>query len=140
MQVCLSISSHHPEHWQPSWSVRTALVALIAFMQTPGNGAIGSLVSQWNIYCVLQTSHNVDRCDAEALCVSLPWRFAMCKRHESRPAQDYSKEERRGLARKSRAQPPGFGNTERQALTNAAHRRMLEREEVGLSQSYSILR
>lgn len=44
MQVCLSISSHHPEHWQPSWSVRTALVALIAFMQTPGNGAIGSLV------------------------------------------------------------------------------------------------
>jgi ubiquitin-conjugating enzyme E2 J1 len=43
-QVCLSISSHHPEHWQPSWSLRTALVALIAFMQTPGNGAIGSLV------------------------------------------------------------------------------------------------
>jgi hypothetical protein len=45
LQVCLSISSHHPEHWQPSWSLRTALVALIAFMQTPGNGAIGSLVS-----------------------------------------------------------------------------------------------
>jgi ubiquitin-protein ligase len=44
LQVCLSISSHHPEHWQPSWSLRTALVALIAFMQTPGNGAIGSLV------------------------------------------------------------------------------------------------
>ena len=43
-QVCLSISSHHPEHWQPSWSVRTALTALIAFMPTPGNGAIGSLV------------------------------------------------------------------------------------------------
>ena len=44
LQVCLSISSHHPEHWQPSWSVRTALTALIAFMPTPGNGAIGSLV------------------------------------------------------------------------------------------------
>ena len=47
-QVCLSISSHHPEHWQPSWSVRTALTALIAFMPTPGNGAIGSIV---RTYC-----------------------------------------------------------------------------------------
>lgn len=42
-KICLSISSHHPESWQPSWSVRSALVALVAFMQTPGNGAIGSL-------------------------------------------------------------------------------------------------
>ena len=40
---CLSISSYHPESWQPSWSVRSALVALIAFMQTPGSGAVGSL-------------------------------------------------------------------------------------------------
>lgn len=43
MKICLSISSHHPEHWQPSWSVRTALTALIAFMPSPGQGAIGSL-------------------------------------------------------------------------------------------------
>ena len=43
-KICLSISSHHPEHWQPSWSVRTALTALIAFFPTAGNGAIGSLV------------------------------------------------------------------------------------------------
>lgn len=42
-KICLSISSHHPEHWQPSWSVRTALVALTAFMPSPGHGAIGSL-------------------------------------------------------------------------------------------------
>lgn len=42
-KICLSISSYHPESWQPSWSVQSALVALIAFMQTPGNGAIGSL-------------------------------------------------------------------------------------------------
>ena len=42
-KICLSISSHHPESWQPSWSVRSALVALIAFMQTPGSGALGSL-------------------------------------------------------------------------------------------------
>ncbi len=44
VKICLSISSHHPEHWQPSWSVRTALVALVAFFPTPGNGAIGSIV------------------------------------------------------------------------------------------------
>ncbi|KAI4364491.1 hypothetical protein MLD38_020574 [Melastoma candidum] len=42
-KICLSISNHHPEHWQPSWSVRTALVALVAFMPTSPNGAIGSL-------------------------------------------------------------------------------------------------
>ncbi|KAH7279430.1 hypothetical protein KP509_37G019500 [Ceratopteris richardii] len=42
-KICLSISQFHPEHWQPSWSVRTALVALIAFMPSKGNGAIGSL-------------------------------------------------------------------------------------------------
>lgn len=44
MKICLSISTHHPEHWQPSWSVRTALTALIAFLPTPGAGALGSLV------------------------------------------------------------------------------------------------
>ncbi|XP_073134456.1 ubiquitin-conjugating enzyme E2 32 [Henckelia pumila] len=42
-KICLSISNHHPEHWQPCWSVRTALVALIAFMPTSPNGALGSL-------------------------------------------------------------------------------------------------
>ena len=46
MKICLSISSHHPEHWQPSWSIRTALTALIAFMPSPGAGALGSLVSR----------------------------------------------------------------------------------------------
>lgn len=46
VKICLSISSHHPEHWQPSWSVRTALTALIAFMPTPGQGALGSIVSR----------------------------------------------------------------------------------------------
>ncbi|KAL2728841.1 ubiquitin-conjugating enzyme E2 J1-like [Vespula squamosa] len=42
-KICLSISDYHPETWQPSWSIRTALLALIAFMPTPGNGTIGSL-------------------------------------------------------------------------------------------------
>jgi len=43
VKICLSISSHHPEHWRPSWGVRTALTALAAFLPTPGHGAIGAL-------------------------------------------------------------------------------------------------
>lgn len=42
-KICLSISSFHPKNWQPSWSIRTVLTALIAFFPTPGAGAIGSL-------------------------------------------------------------------------------------------------
>ncbi|XP_022760692.1 ubiquitin-conjugating enzyme E2 32-like [Durio zibethinus] len=82
-KICLSISNHHPEHWQPSWSVRTALVALIAFMPTSPNGALGSL--------------------------------------------DYKKEERHGLAIKSREAPPKFGNPERQKLIDEIHEYMLSK-------------
>lgn len=42
-KICLSISSHHPETWQPSWSIRTALLALIAYMPTKGRGSLGAL-------------------------------------------------------------------------------------------------
>lgn len=42
-KICLSISGFHPESWQPSWSLRTALLGIIGFMPTHGNGAIGSL-------------------------------------------------------------------------------------------------
>jgi len=42
-KICLSISSYHPEQWQPSWSIRTVLVALISFMPTKGEGAIGAI-------------------------------------------------------------------------------------------------
>ena len=42
-KICLSISGHHPETWQPSWGIRTALLAIIGFMPTPGQGTIGSL-------------------------------------------------------------------------------------------------
>ncbi|EGD83523.1 hypothetical protein PTSG_04132 [Salpingoeca rosetta] len=42
-RVCLSISDYHPETWQPAWTIRTVLVALIAFLPTPGRGAVGSI-------------------------------------------------------------------------------------------------
>jgi len=81
-RICLSISQHHPEHWQPSWSVRTALTALVAFMPTPGEGALGSL--------------------------------------------DYTKEEKKTLATKSREKAPAFGNAERQEVSNRIHMKMLK--------------
>ena len=45
VKICLSISAFHEADglWSPSWSVRTALVALIPFMTTDGGGAIGAL-------------------------------------------------------------------------------------------------
>jgi ubiquitin-conjugating enzyme E2 J1 len=30
-KICLSVSAHHPEHWQPAWGIRTIITALIAF-------------------------------------------------------------------------------------------------------------
>lgn len=42
-KICLSISAYHPETWQPSWSIRTALMALIGFMPTEGKGAVAAL-------------------------------------------------------------------------------------------------
>ncbi|XP_050300791.1 ubiquitin-conjugating enzyme E2 J1-like [Anthonomus grandis grandis] len=42
-KICLSISGYHPESWQPSWSIRTALLALIAFMPTKSTATIGAL-------------------------------------------------------------------------------------------------
>ena len=42
-KICLSMSAHHPETWQPSWSIRTVLLAIIGFMPSKGGGAIGAL-------------------------------------------------------------------------------------------------
>ena len=42
-KICLNFSGFHPEQWQPSWTIRTMLVALRAFMVTPAAGAIGAM-------------------------------------------------------------------------------------------------
>jgi len=78
----LNISSYHPEHWNPSWSVHSALIALIAFMPSPGEGALGSL--------------------------------------------NYSEEEKRALALRSRQSAPIFGSKARQEVTNRIHDKMLK--------------
>jgi ubiquitin-protein ligase len=44
-KICLSASAHHPDQWNPAWSVQTLLLALRAFMPTPGLGAVGAIES-----------------------------------------------------------------------------------------------
>ena len=44
-KVCLSVTSFHPELWQPAWGIRTILEALLAFLPMPADGALGAL--QW---------------------------------------------------------------------------------------------
>ena len=84
-KICLSITSYHAEHWQPSWSVRTALTAIRAFMVTPSEGALGGI--------------------------------------------DFSEEQRRELAEKSRAKEVNFtfGSEKRREVTRLVHEKMLGR-------------
>jgi len=42
-KVCLSFSAYHPELWQPAWGIRLILEALVIFLPTKGDGAIGAL-------------------------------------------------------------------------------------------------
>jgi len=42
-EICLSISGHHEETWQPAWGIRTALWALRAFMEGDAKGQVGGM-------------------------------------------------------------------------------------------------
>lgn len=42
-KICLTITSFHPDQWNPAWDVRTALTSIIAFMPTPAEGAVGAI-------------------------------------------------------------------------------------------------
>jgi len=42
-KICLSMSAYHPEDWQPAWGIRTMLEALISFMPSPSDGALGAM-------------------------------------------------------------------------------------------------
>ncbi len=42
-KICLSISAYHPEMWQPAWGIRLILEAVVSFMPTRGEGAIGAI-------------------------------------------------------------------------------------------------
>lgn len=42
-KLCLSVTSYHPETWEPTFGVATVLTALRVFMLTCGNSAIGAM-------------------------------------------------------------------------------------------------
>ncbi|KAL5355826.1 ubiquitin-conjugating enzyme/RWD-like protein [Aspergillus floccosus] len=42
-EICLSISGHHEETWQPAWGIRTALLAIRSFMDGDARGQVGGL-------------------------------------------------------------------------------------------------
>jgi ubiquitin-conjugating enzyme E2 J1 len=42
-KICLSISSWHPELWQPAWGLRTMIEGLRSLFPTPSEGAVGGL-------------------------------------------------------------------------------------------------
>ena len=42
--ICLSISSHHPESWDPTWSVRSIILGLISFFVDSKN-TLGAITS-----------------------------------------------------------------------------------------------
>ncbi|KAL2819181.1 ubiquitin-conjugating enzyme/RWD-like protein [Aspergillus granulosus] len=42
-EICLSISGHHEETWQPAWGIRTALIAIRSFMDGDAKGQVGGL-------------------------------------------------------------------------------------------------
>ena len=42
-EICLSISGHHEETWQPAWGIRTALIALRSYMDVDAAGQVGGM-------------------------------------------------------------------------------------------------
>ncbi|KAI1194923.1 ubiquitin-conjugating enzyme/RWD-like protein [Nemania serpens] len=63
-EICLNISGHHEETWQPAWGVRTALVALRSFMETEASGQLGGLDTSDAVRTRLAASSRSWRCGA----------------------------------------------------------------------------
>ena len=142
VKICLSMSSHHPEHWQPSWSVRVALVALIAFLPTSGHGAIGSLVrihfvvDSTTCFCICSScTHAVQACELmyHRMAVGVSWLVTLCVSQHTicgAALQDFSKEEKQNLAVESRKAPPKYGSEAKQQIINNLHARMLAAQQA----------
>jgi ubiquitin-conjugating enzyme E2 J1 len=43
-KICLTFTNYHPEHWQPAWTIRNILQALVSFMPVDeDNMSIGAI-------------------------------------------------------------------------------------------------
>ncbi|KAF4120142.1 ubiquitin-conjugating enzyme E2 J1 [Geosmithia morbida] len=61
-EICLSISGHHEETWQPAWGIRTAIVALRSFMETDAHGQLGGYDTTEEVRRRLATESHSFRC------------------------------------------------------------------------------
>lgn len=91
-KVCLSFSAYHPELWQPAWGIRLILEALISFLPTPADGAIGAL--DWSSeerkrLAVKSRSFYCNRCGQ---CVDLLPKLDPDKKKNTSGSQRFSKE------------------------------------------------
>jgi ubiquitin-conjugating enzyme E2 J1 len=84
-KICLSVSDHHPELWQPAWGVRTIIMALIAFFPTKADGAIAGLDytdAERRKIAAASRNWRCPRCDTTLL-EALPDSNAACSRAAS---------------------------------------------------------
>ena len=63
-EICLSISGHHEETWQPAWGIRTALVAIRSFMDTDARGQLGGMDSSEEVRKRLANQSKSWKCSA----------------------------------------------------------------------------
>lgn len=61
-EICLSISGHHEESWQPAWGIRTALVAIRSFMDTDAKGQLGGMDSSEEVRRRFAAQSKASRC------------------------------------------------------------------------------
>lgn len=61
-EICLSISGHHEESWQPAWGIRTALVAIRSFMDSEAKGQLGGVDTSREVRVRLAKESRTWRC------------------------------------------------------------------------------
>lgn len=61
-EICLSISGHHEESWQPAWGIRTALVAIRSFMDTDAKGQLGGMDASEEVRRRFAAASKASRC------------------------------------------------------------------------------
>ena len=61
-KLCLSMSSFHPETWNPAWSVSTILTALLSFMleKTPTQGSLETTEAEKRLLAEQSVSFNLE--------------------------------------------------------------------------------
>jgi len=62
-EICLSISGHHEETWQPAWGIRTALTAIRSFMEGDAKGQVGGIEAKEEVRREWATRSREWRCD-----------------------------------------------------------------------------